>query len=217
MQKTTKEFQPTKIKPLLHMVARMVRENPAMADSPDYLWASIVRSAPELKDRAHCANCGESMAVYIYSVTFLDTKLLCAMAEVITRRVRAGMSFTDANKIHLPSEIKDYTLISRQTIASKLGLIAKVMKKSATGKPVHDRHAGWSITRRGFNFLKGEPVPKMVKVFHNKIQEHYEETITMQESLLSSNNRDERETLNQVAGVFIETYEKPKLFEFSTV
>lgn len=215
--KNIKEYQPTKIRPLVQMVADMVKENPSMADSPDFLWANILRYVPELRDKAHCANCGESMAVYIYSVTFLDVKLLCAMAEVITRRMQRGMDFTEANKIHLPSEIKDYTLISRQTISSKLGLIAKVMKHTEGGPSVHDRKSGWSITRRGFNFLRSEEIPKMVKVFHNKIQEHFEEKITMQEAISTGGNMTDLRTLNEVAGIFIETYEKPKLFELSTV
>ena len=205
------EYSPGKIKPIIQVVARLVQNNPGMADNMDYLWANIVAAIPELKDRSHCANCGESMAVYIYSVTYIDTKLLCAMAEVITKRMSKGMSFTDANKIHLPTEIKTYTLISRQTISSKLGLIAKVMKKDATGQTVHDRHTGWSITRRGFDFLKGLPIPRQVKVFHNRIQEHFDETIVMKDTLHQA-TKDEGNVFQSIAGVFVESYEKPTLF-----
>lgn len=204
--KKSQEFHASKIKPLVQVVARMVQQNPDMANNMDYLWANVVREIPELKDRSHCANCGESMAIYLYTVTYLDTRLLCAMADVITKRMNKGMDFTAANKIHLPTEIKNYTLISRQTITSKLGLIAKVMKD---GK--HDRKAGWSITRRGFDFLRGQPIPKMVKVFHNRIQEHFEDTVTMKELISTPGNHKESEDLSAIAGVFIDTYQKPRL------
>lgn len=200
------EYQAGKLRPIVQVVARLVQKNPEMADNMQFLWANVQASMPELKDRSKCANCGESMAVYIYSVTYLDTKLLCAMAEIVSKRMNKGMSFTEANKIHLQTEIPNYTLTSRQTIASKLGLVAKVMKN---GK--HDRKMGWSITKRGFDFLKGKPVPRQVKVFHNTIQERYDETITMTETLSQANSMSEKRALQDIAGVFIESYEQPRL------
>lgn len=167
--------------------------------------ANLVINFPELKDHTHCANCGESMAIYTYSVTYLDVKLLCAMANIVNRRMDSGMTFTEANKVHLQSEINDYTLISRQTITSKLGLIAKVIKDK-----VHDRKAGWVITKRGYDFLHGIPVPRMVNVFHNSIHEYFDQLITMKETLSSINTREVSE-LNNIAGIFIDHFEKPRL------
>ncbi len=211
MKKKPQEYHATKMRPIVQLVARLVQEHPDMADNMDYLWTNVLRAVPELKDRTHCANCGESMAVYIYSVTYLDVKLLCAMAQVITKRMNAGKNFTEANKIHLPTEIKDYTLISRQTISSKLGLIAKVMKKDKDGEDIHDRSAGWSITRRGFEFLKGKPIPRQVKVFHNSIQERFDLTTTMSQAVHGNGTPSELKDLEEIAGVFVDTYETPRL------
>lgn len=205
--KNQTEYQAGKLRPIIQVVARLVQKNPEMADNMQFLWANVQASMPELQDRSRCANCGESMAIYIYSVTYLDTKLLCAMAEIITKRMNNGASFTEANKVHLQSEIPNYSLVSRQTISSKLGLIAKVMKN---GK--HDRNKGWSITKRGFDFLKGKPVPRQVKVFHNTIQERFDETITMTATLTQANSIVEKRQMQDIAGVFIDSYEKPKLF-----
>lgn len=204
--KNTTEYQAGRLRPIVQVVARLVKENPEMADNMGFLWANVQSIIPELKDRSKCANCGESMAVYTYTVTYLDTKLLCAMAEIITKRMNKGMSFTDANKIHLQTEIPNYTLTSRQTIASKLGLIAKVMRE---GK--HNRRLGWSITKRGFEFLRGQPVPRQVKVFHNTIQARFEETITMIDTLSQANSMSEKRELQDIAGVFIDSYEQPRL------
>jgi len=202
MKKPT-EYHATKIRPIIQLVANIVKKDPSIADNPNYLWACLVQSAPELKDRTRCANCGASMAIYTYSVTILDTRLLCALADIITKRMQRGMAFTDANKIHMPSELKSYNLISRQTISSKLGLIAKVMKKDKSGELIHDQKAGWSITRRGFDFLKGKPIPRTVKVFHNRIQERFEDQITIGQTYAMSNNRNEEKALSEIVGVFV--------------
>lgn len=209
-KKTKQEYQASKFRPIVQVVARLVQKHPDMADNMDYLWTNVLQLIPELKDRTKCGNCGESMAIYKYSVTYLDAKLLCAMAEVITKRMKGGMSFTEANKVHLQKEIRDFTLGARGNITSKLGLIAKVMKRGADGESTHDRRVGWSITRRGFNFLKGEAIPRTVKVFHNKIQEHFEETITIKE-VYAGKGKADTDDLENIAGVFIDSYEKPRL------
>lgn len=210
-KKATQEYQASKVRPIVQIVARLVQKHPEMANNMDYLWTNVVQLVPELRDRTKCANCGESMAIYRYAVTYLDAKLVLAMAKVITERMHKGMAFTEANKVHLQREIKDFTLAARGNIVSKHGLIAKVMKKNKNGKLSHDRAAGWAITRRGFQFLKGEPIPKMVKVFHNQIQEHFDETITIGE-VLSGQSRGEIENFKEIAGLFIDSYEKPRLF-----
>lgn len=141
---------------------------------PKEVKAILVHNFPELKDKSHCANCGESMSVYSFSITNLDAMLLAQMGKIVFERIKAGIAFTEANKIHISAAIKG-TNSSRQTIASKLGLITKVKKEDGT----HDREAGWLITRRGFEFLSGKPVPAKVNVFRNKITERFDELTTI--------------------------------------
>lgn len=201
MLKTSKkQYHPGRIGQMVHLIS----EKYGLDETE--MRANLVANFPELKDKTHCANCGESMSIYTYSVSYLDVKLLCAMADIVNRRIDGGMNFTEANKIHLQTEIEDYNLISRQTITSKLGLIAKVIK----GK-THDRKAGWVITSRGFEFLRGEKVPRMVNVFHNRIEERFDETISMAEVLGTINSITESSRLFNIAGVFIDHYQKPKL------
>ena len=99
------------------------------------------------------------------------------------------------------------------TIASKLGLVAKVMTKNDAGEMVHDRKAGWCITKRGYDFLLGEKIPRKVQVFHNQIQEHFDDTITISEIINQPGNREESAKLAEIAGVFVETYQDPQLLE----
>lgn len=171
--------------------------------------ATLVVNFPELKDPAFCANCGESMTEYTYSVSILDADLLCEMAAVINKKMENGLSFTDANKIHLQKQIERFTLGARGNITSKLGLIAKVMKKGKDGKPTHDRDAGWSITHRGFDFLHGKPVPKKVKVFRNSIEERFDETVTM--AMLYRGDQKKEVEWRKVAGVLEAGHANPKL------
>lgn len=197
--KKEKEYKKPHIATILDAIAEKFSLDPIVVKK------FAVEAFPELLDKKHCANCGESMAIYTYSISVLDAQLLCEIAKVVTKKMQNGMSFTEANKVHLQTEIKNYTLASRQTIASKLGLVAKVRNKQQG----HDRKAGWCITKRGYEFLAGKPVPKQVKVFHNEILGHFDEMVTMTELFSSGNHHSD--DWQEIAGVFVEAYQKPRL------
>lgn len=132
---------------------------------------------PELKNKSVCPNCKASMEQYWYNMTNINALLLLQMGNVVKRNMRNGQAFHEANQVHISTEIKDYAIASSQTLCSKLGLIAKILNEDGT----HDRSKGWLITTRGFAFLRGEPIPKKVKVWRNEIQERCEETVTIGE------------------------------------
>ena len=56
-----------------------------------------------------------------------------------------------------------HSFADRLAKALAVGLVAKVL--TPDGK--HDQKAGWLITARGWAFLRGEAIPKKVKVFRN--------------------------------------------------
>lgn len=142
--------------------------------------AFLKHNFPELTDKTKCANCGASMAIYEHRIDTLDALLVFGMGKIVGARVKDGMNFTQANKVHLQTMLnKYYSVPSRSTQCAKLGLIAKVMVKNKSGKRVHDRKAGWAITDRGFAFLAGKPVPAKVHTFRNQITERFEEMITI--------------------------------------
>jgi hypothetical protein len=152
----------------------------------------LQRTFPELWVKERCANCNASMQMYNYKVDVASLMLLNSMAKIFRSKMVGGKNFTEANKIHLTSEIESYTLISHQTITSKLGLIAKVRK--ADGK--HDQKAGWLITRRGFDCLRGEKVPESVVVFRNKIEERSNSFVTMSEVFANYKKGEWKEDIN---------------------
>lgn len=146
---------------------------------------SLKTKFPELSDRSHCANCDASMSMYEFSITSLDLMLLLQMGAIVGTNLKAGMTFTEANKVHISTSIKG-TNSSRQTISSKLGLITKVLRKDGS----HDRNAGWLITRRGFELLGGKPVPRKVQVFRNQITERFDEMITRDKIAYDKNSHE---------------------------
>ena len=163
-----------KIRPLVKIIANIIKTNPGAIDNLDYLMACLTVSIPKLKDETHCINCGAGMMEYVFKFSVLDGLLLLGMAKLVKERSKT-MSFTEANQIHLPTVIGlPYTLKSRQTINSKLGLIAK---KTEAGR---QKHGTWVITSRGWSALRGEPIQASVKVFRGQILERNEETTTIQ-------------------------------------
>lgn len=138
-------------------------------------FTHLQENFPELWEKERCANCGASMQMYEYSVDPVSLLLLQKMGHVLKLKMIGGKTFTEANQIHLSTEIEGYTVISHQTITSKLGLIAKVKNPDGT----HNRQAGWCITRRGFDCLQDKEVPKKIVVFRNRIIERSGEVTTM--------------------------------------
>lgn len=139
----------------------------------------LLKKFPELSNKAKCANCNASMSQYEHSIDSIDALLLLGMGKIVGQRAKT-MPFTKANAVHVQSELnRYYSVASRTSWCSKLGLITKVKHKDGS----HDQKAGWLITRRGFEFLAGKPVPRKVMTFRNEIVERFEGTITFGEIL----------------------------------
>jgi len=107
------------------------------------------------------------------------------------------MAFTHANRVHIQKDCAaDYTTKSRQTKCRTLGLIAKVMQGEK-----HDLQAGWVVTRRGWELLRGKAIPKKVVVFRNEIIDRFDETITMAEVMASKQDSFDPAEWYQVASL----------------
>jgi hypothetical protein len=127
------------------------------------------------------------MAIYEHQIDTLDALLLLGMGKIVGERVKAGMDFTEANKVHLQSKLNTYYSVpSRSTWCSKLGLIAHATRKAKDGKRVRDQKMGWCITDRGFAFLAGKPIPARVQTFRNRITQHFEATTTISQVVQAS-------------------------------
>lgn len=175
------DFNKGKIEKLWPFLVELHRENPhAFEVNGDFLKREVAKRWKQLDQKEQCPNCLASMQEYVHKADYYNARLMIEMANVVKRKQAEGKSFTEANRVHIQTDIsKNYATQSRTTQASKLGLVTKIMTDEGT----HDQKEGWLITARGWAFLRGEPVPRAVKVFRNEIIERSEETITILQAL----------------------------------
>lgn len=125
-----------------------------------------------------CPTCGHNTTPYIFTFDVADALLLYAIAKEVRARKEVIKDFTIANQVHVPN-LKgiSHATKCRTTHCSKLGLLAKLMKN---GKHV----AGcWVVTSRGWQALRGEPVPAEVVVTSGEITQRGAKTATIYEAL----------------------------------
>jgi len=139
----------------------------------------LLKEYPQLEDKKHCPNCGASMEERVYYFDIMCAVLLVKMAERVESLLVKGVPFTQANQVHISDLKTTLSVQCRTTIASKLGLIAKVKNKE--GKQVH---GVWCITKRGYDALRGEEVPSSVVVWRGMIEERPEGKITLSKAFL---------------------------------
>lgn len=200
------EFNRGKFRAIVQVTAGIIARNPEHANNTDYIMACLYQSMPELRDKTHCPNCEASMAQHNPQIAYHQAKLLRAMARKVRDNLEKGMPFTEANKVHVQKQLDvDFATMGCTAICRQLGLIAKVMTKA--GK--HDIKKGWAITKRGWEFLSNEPVPKEVVVFRNKIIDRSQETVTIEEILNGHGDQDyDKGEWYHIAG-----YQKGKVFD----
>lgn len=176
----SKSYHPTKIKPLIQLIARIIKENPDYVDDPERIQVELNARVPGFSKKEKCINCGASMSEYVFEFDVLDALLLIAMAKTVKYRSEdcdpeERVPFTEANKLKIQElPYISYATKSRTTQCSKLGLIAKYR-----GKNGHQVPGTWVITKRGFQALRGEAVPKAVRVFRGQILERNDEVVTI--------------------------------------
>lgn len=174
------DYHEGKIVSIVQTITALIKRNPVMLDNPAYLMANLREIIPELKDKTKCPNCEASMKEWIFLLDAWDALLLLAMADEVDHRRGKGMNFTVANQVHVSDLPVSHAVKCRTTQSAKLGLVTQLRKSD--GKAVQ---GVWVITKRGWKALGGERVPRMVKVWRNRIQDRFEETITLAEALES--------------------------------
>lgn len=175
-----RRYHAGRLRPLVKIIAAIVARRPEMAENTDYIISCLVSQAPSIGNQKTCFNCDGSMEEYIFEFDCLDALMLLEMAKVVKEKMKKWTaSFTDANKVHVPSMQKvSYAMKSRTTQMSKLGLIAKVLTPEGS-----QQQGMWLITKRGWSALRSEAVPKSVVSWNGKIEERTEEMTTIANAL----------------------------------
>lgn len=169
--KKEQKYHPGKLKPIVQIIARTVQKRPETADNIDYLIACIGQQIPAVNDKTKCANCGTSMKIVEYTADLHDALLILAMARKVKENREKGMSFTEANKVHLPTLEVSNTTVKRQTKCDYLGLVKQPDSLRNTGY--------WVLTRWAWDALKGQPIPKSAYYWQGQMQGRSEETTTL--------------------------------------
>lgn len=129
--------------------------------------AEALVKAAEQND-GHCDKCHRVINIYRYRANAVMAKILRKMAAATSDGGRA----IDVEQLDLKH--------SERTQLTKMrfhGLVAKV-KENGTHVPRH-----WTITHKGWNWLKGEPIQEKVLVFNNAVLGHEGELITIKRVL----------------------------------
>ena len=174
------------LKSIVEDIAYMARTFPLA--TTDGILERFTELRPEVSQKENCMNCDASMFENIYEPDIFDALLLLQMAKIVRNHMDKKddgtyLTFTQANRVHI-DEISDYTVKSRRTKVSYLNFI--VQQKGTKGSGV------WVITTRGWEALRGIPVPKTVVVFRGKIEERGVEKITLSEMFKNHSDRVER-------------------------
>lgn len=174
------EYHESKLGAFLQIISTLVKRNMGLLDNPSYFRATLEANIPELKDKETCPNCAASMKEYIYTFDAWDALLLLAMAKAVRSQMEKINDFTRSNQVLVPMLPVSHATKCRTTQSAKLGLIAQLLTKKGKRVP-----GCWVITKRGWHALRGDPVPKRVKVWRKRIEERFEETITIEQALKS--------------------------------
>lgn len=161
-----------KIWPMCKIAVGLVRDNPELFKNEDLLKHRLFENIPELRDREHCANCGRGMKIQVYRADLHAALFLLAMARMVRQNVKDGMTFTEANMVHVPSLEVTNAISKHITHCDYLGLVKQSEKMRNTGY--------WSITSWGWKALRGERIPAYAKYWAGKLIGRAEtETVTL--------------------------------------
>ena len=113
------------------------------------------------------------MVIQTYKADLHNALFLLAMGRAVSKNLKKGENFTEANKVHIPTLGIPDAVRKRETQCDYLGFVKQPKSLRRTGY--------WVITSWGFKALRNEPVPSCVKYWRGNLIERSEETITLGE------------------------------------
>lgn len=170
-QKKEIENQANKVWPMIKIACRIVQNEPGILDDEKRFKAVLALSLPQLKDRSKCPGCDRSMKITVYEADLHDALLILAMGREVKKQMKAGLSFTEANKVHIPTLAATQATLKRQTKCDYLGLVKQNENWKGTGY--------WCLTRWAWKALRGDPIPRSAKYWEGNMIGRSELTTTL--------------------------------------
>lgn len=122
-----------------------------------------------------CPTCGASMKKFWHKVTPGIALALIKLNKAVNL---AGKN--DVDIYHVPADLEfKHTELTNWTKMRFNALVAKI-RVAGTVKRGH-----WCITRKGYQFLAGKPIPQETQSFRNKVSAHSSTMVTISQVLKS--------------------------------
>lgn len=187
MKTIPQDNYPSKVWPIIKIACRIVQGEPAILDDEPRFKAALALQVPQLRDRSKCVGCERSMKITAYEADLHDALLIYAMSQKVKENLRAGIDFTNANKVHIPTLEATQATLKRQTKCDYLGLIKQ---------PENWRGSGfWLLTNWGYKALRDEPIPDTAYYWEGNFLGRSDTTITMGEMFKKHKDLVERAIL----------------------
>lgn len=120
------------------------------------------------ENNGRCTHCHQAISIDRYAANQQMANVLATMADHVRLTSSNAVNFNDIN---LP-----YRLASQRTKMRLHGLIAKVKRADGT----HIRNT-WLITKKGWGWLGGDPIEKVVVSYNNQVLGHEGGLVTIKQ------------------------------------
>lgn len=170
-KKQKAEYYGGRIKNLVESVVLAIKQYPDMLENTEKLHALLKEKMEGYGHVDTCYNCKRSMKITGYVADLHDALLILAIGRQVKMNMLQGMTFTEANMVHLPTLKVNNATLKRQTKCDYLGLIKQADKWRGTGY--------WCLTSWGWKALRGEPIPRVANYWEGILLGRSTETTTL--------------------------------------
>lgn len=148
------------------------------------------------ENNGRCTNCHHSINIYRYPVNKVMVKFLRAMAKATDDTGSREIDVEKVSVIH-----HERTQITKLRIH---GLIAKVKDEKGHHKARH-----WLITKKGWDFLRGDPIPRYVIIYNNQVLGHGDQLTTIDRIDNASQDYEQKAISEPEAKVYADVRTEP--------
>lgn len=177
-------------------ITKILADSTLLPIEQQQILGKILDTIYEPDEDKKCKICAANVERDTHTLTKVMVRALVKTAKAVHYKMTvAGLGFTEANDIRyrrMPGDMK--LELDEGSNWTKLHFHALVARVKEDGKAKQGR---WLITRKGWAFLRGEPIPAKVTTFRGNIVDKSTEVLTIGEVLRDGAYSDTLETINR--------------------
>lgn len=177
-------------------ITKILADSSLLPIEQQQVYGKILEAIQEPDEDGKCKVCTANVKRDKHALAKVMCHALIKTARAVHYKMTDyGKTFSEANDIryrHMPGDMA--LKVDEASNWTKLhfhGLVAMVKAEGAK------KRGRWLITKKGWAFLRGEPIPASVTTFRGNIVERDPETTTIKEVLRDSAYSDTLETLQR--------------------